>query len=141
MVGERNGVQRFKARDRGLSGGDDVDPGLYGAERHPEVTGVNRARDEFEIALARAADEAKTPLFGICRGIQVMNVAYEGSLVQHQEGHRIDAEGTHDVDHRADIYSLGCTLYVLVTGRVPFKGTTALEVMTKHVSEPPIPPG
>ena len=81
-----------------LSGGDDVDPDLYGAERHPEVTGVDRARDEFEISLARAADETKTPLFGICRGVQVMNVAYEGSLVQHQEGHRIDAEGTHDVE-------------------------------------------
>ena len=44
------------------------------------------------------------------------------------------------VDHRADIYSLGCTFYVLLTGRVPFKGKTALEVMTKHLSDKPVPP-
>lgn len=44
------------------------------------------------------------------------------------------------VDHRADIYSLGCTLYVLVTGKPPFDGKTALEVISKHQTEPIVPP-
>jgi serine/threonine protein kinase len=44
------------------------------------------------------------------------------------------------VDHRADIYSLGCTLYVLVTGRPPFDGTTAIELMTKQAYDPIVPP-
>ncbi|HUR54485.1 MAG TPA: serine/threonine-protein kinase, partial [Gemmataceae bacterium] len=44
------------------------------------------------------------------------------------------------VDQRADIYSLGCTLYVLVTGRPPFDGTTAVELMSKHAYEPLVPP-
>jgi serine/threonine protein kinase len=44
------------------------------------------------------------------------------------------------VDHRADIYSLGCTLYVLVTGRPPFDGDTAMELMSKHAYDPLVPP-
>jgi serine/threonine protein kinase len=50
------------------------------------------------------------------------------------------SENAAGVDHRADIYSLGCTLYVLLTGRPPFEGATALEVMSKHKSEPVVRP-
>ena len=50
------------------------------------------------------------------------------------------ARDSASVDARADIYSLGCSLYMLITGQPPFKGKTAMEVITKHASEPVIPP-
>ncbi|HET6776278.1 MAG TPA: gamma-glutamyl-gamma-aminobutyrate hydrolase family protein [Actinomycetota bacterium] len=66
-----------------LMGGGDVDPVRYGEERGAEVGGVNTTRDEFEIALVRAAVERKVPTLAICRGMQVLNVALGGSLHQH----------------------------------------------------------
>ena len=66
-----------------LIGGDDVDPSLYGAAPHPELGPVDRARDDFEVALVRAVAASRLPAFGICRGLQVMNVALGGTLHQH----------------------------------------------------------
>jgi putative glutamine amidotransferase len=66
-----------------LSGGSDVDPASYGAERHPETTGTWPERDRFEIALARRALDRDMPVLGICRGMQILNVACGGTLVQH----------------------------------------------------------
>ena len=68
-----------------FSGGGDLDPDLYGAEPHPETDEPRRERDDFELALARRALERDIPLLGICRGMQVMNVARGGTLVQHVE--------------------------------------------------------
>jgi gamma-glutamyl-gamma-aminobutyrate hydrolase PuuD len=66
-----------------FSGGSDLDPELYGAEAHPETGGVVRERDEFELALMRAALERDVPMLAICRGSQVLNVALGGDLEQH----------------------------------------------------------
>jgi putative glutamine amidotransferase len=66
-----------------LTGGADVDPARYGQPRHPETYGVSAVRDGFEEALVRAAIERRMPVLAICRGIQVLNVALGGTLVQH----------------------------------------------------------
>jgi putative glutamine amidotransferase len=72
------------ARVRGvmLTGGGDVDPSLYGEAPHLSYEAAEAGRDAFEIALAQAALVADVPLFAICRGMQVLNVAMGGSLVQ-----------------------------------------------------------
>jgi putative glutamine amidotransferase len=66
-----------------LSGGPDLDPVAYGACRH-ELTGPSwQELDQFELGLARAADAQLLPILAICRGMQVLNVARDGSLHQH----------------------------------------------------------
>lgn len=65
-----------------LTGGDDVAPARYREEKHPAVVEAEPERDEFEIALIREARRRDLPIFGICRGVQVLNVACGGSLVQ-----------------------------------------------------------
>jgi putative glutamine amidotransferase len=65
-----------------LSGGGDIDPAAYGAERHPETSLVIPERDAFELSLTRRAIERDIPVLGICRGIQVLNVAFGGTLLQ-----------------------------------------------------------
>jgi putative glutamine amidotransferase len=67
-----------------LTGGaGDVNPAFYGQERHPETGPIQEERDAYELALARAAVEREVPILGICRGMEVLNVVYGGSIEQH----------------------------------------------------------
>jgi putative glutamine amidotransferase len=66
-----------------LSGGSDLDPGLYGQEAHEKTSGVIEARDRAELALLEGALGRDMPVLAICRGTQVLNVARGGDLVQH----------------------------------------------------------
>jgi putative glutamine amidotransferase len=66
-----------------LAGGADIDPATYGAAAHRETRGTVPERDGFELALARRAMERDIPLLGVCRGMQMMNVAAGGTLLQH----------------------------------------------------------
>jgi putative glutamine amidotransferase len=66
-----------------LGGGADIDPESQGVEAHPETIGSNPDRDRFEIALALGALDRGMPLLGVCRGMQVLNVACGGTLDQH----------------------------------------------------------
>ena len=71
-----------------LTGGEDMEPSRYGAAADPKTEPPDPARDALELSLVATALERDLPILGICRGFQVLNVAYGGSLVQHVEGHR-----------------------------------------------------
>ena len=67
-----------------LTGGaGDVNPALYDEEPHPETGPIQEERDAYELALARAAVERGVPTLGICRGMEILNVVYGGSIEQH----------------------------------------------------------
>ncbi len=70
-----------------LTGGDDVLPSLYGEEKSDKCGQVCRLRDELELKLIRLAADKGMPVLAVCRGIQLMNVAFGGSLHQHIECH------------------------------------------------------
>jgi putative glutamine amidotransferase len=70
-----------------IAGGADIDPAAYGADPHPLTGEPRRDRDDAEFALVEAALKLDLPVLGVCRGMQVLNVALGGTLHQHIEGH------------------------------------------------------
>jgi putative glutamine amidotransferase len=71
-----------------LPGGGDVDPARYGAPLDRRTAGIDTARDQTEVELLQLGAERGLPVLGICRGMQVINVAAGGTLAQHVDGHR-----------------------------------------------------
>src|ERR1043166_192822 len=80
-----------------LTGGEECDPSCFGADRHPETGTANDARDQCELALAREAAARRLPTLAICRGVQVLNVALGGTLIQD-----LPSEVGSSVDHDAE---------------------------------------
>lgn len=94
-----------------LAGGSDIDPAAYGEPTHPETINTDSDRDAFEIALAQRAIERDLPFLGICRGMQVLNVARGGTLLQHlpeshgHEDHRRTPGSYEGADHQVRLAS------------------------------------
>lgn len=117
------------------SGGGDVHPKYFGQELNgAETEHISLERDEMELGLLRAALERDLPIFGICRGAQVLNVAAGGSLRQHLDGHRSPNDQT--AYHQVDI--------LLDTGLRRIVGSASISVNTFHhqgISQNNIAPG
>lgn len=134
-----------------LAGGADIAPALYGQEPHPHTVDTVPERDAFEVSLVKGAIERDIPLLGICRGMQLINVAFGGTLIQHlpeRYGHdrHLAAVGTFEgAEHEVELVegslaalAAGETLHVakshhhqgvdevgeglIVTGTAPFDG-------------------
>src|SRR5882724_7138437 len=80
-----------------LAGGDDCDPAEYGEEKHPSSETMDPRRQQNDLGLARVARERGIPTLGICLGVQVMNVAAGGSLIQD-----IDSAMKTEIDHASE---------------------------------------
>lgn len=97
------------ARGLLLSGGNDLAPLIFGEQPHPKLETVDAQRDEQEMALVEEALKLGLPILGICRGMQTINVALGGGIIQHIEGtgddaiqHRQKAPGWHR-HHQVDV--------------------------------------
>ena len=97
-----------------LSGGGDIDPARYAAAPDPKTSGVDQERDATEFAILARALATDVPVLGICRGFQVINVAFGGTLLQHVDGHEADARAVHEIAPLAD------TLLARISDPVPF---------------------
>jgi putative glutamine amidotransferase len=110
-----------------LTGGNDIEAAAYGAVPHPEAEVPDAERDAAETALVRRAVDRDMPLLGICRGMQVLNVAYGGTLTQHlpeshgSETHRRTTGTFEGNDHRVilDAGSLAARAAGEILHRVP----------------------
>ncbi|MGI9529337.1 MAG: gamma-glutamyl-gamma-aminobutyrate hydrolase family protein [Acidimicrobiia bacterium] len=102
-----------------VTGGGDVNPERYSSERHEEVQGVDDERDEFELEIVRRAMSRRMPTMAICRGLQVVNVAFGGTLVQdlpsHRgaHGHDITGEGAYE-PHSDTLVEDGCWIASII---------------------------
>jgi gamma-glutamyl-gamma-aminobutyrate hydrolase PuuD len=105
-----------------ISGGPDVEPDRYGAERGPHTKVIRPDRDAAELALFQAAIERGVPVLGVCRGMQLMNVALGGTLIQHlpdvvgHDGHSPVPNGMGE--HKVEIGETGCLAAILGPGNL-----------------------
>ena len=88
-----------------LKGGEDVDPQLYGQMPDPEAgLTVSRPLDDLDLKVLEWALDRDMPVLGICRGMQLLNVAFGGKLIQHLDGHRPDASDDSKEARTHEIY-------------------------------------
>jgi putative glutamine amidotransferase len=116
-----------------LSGGGDIDPARYGAERDPRCGPSSADRDGAELALAAACLAARLPLLGVCRGLQVLNVALDGTL--HQDLPALGRQGHAPVPAgygRHEVRVAPGTRLASILGRTDLSDHLPVQVPTHH---------
>jgi len=121
-----------------LTGGGDIDPAKYGEAPHPTLSPAEPGRDDFELGLVKLARERKIPVLAICRGIQVLNVACGGTLVQDIASqvpgalsHRLDVPPHQPMELAHEVWiDKDSQLSRLMRDRL--SGTDACEVNSRH---------
>jgi putative glutamine amidotransferase len=108
-----------------LTGGGDIDPMLYHQPRHPKTNDPDATRDAFELELARMALDRDVPLLGVCRGLQVINVAAGGTLIQD-----IAAEVNHPLEHQVEtpLYAFAHEVWIV-------RNSALARVMSEELGE------
>src|SRR5262245_27743588 len=98
-----------------FTGGGDIDPVHYRSTPHPKTNPPDAARDNFELDLARLALQEDTPVLGVCRGLQVLNVAAGGNLIQD-----IPSEINHPLPHQIDhpLYAIAHEVWITRDSRL-----------------------
>lgn len=115
-----------------LTGGGDIDPARFNGQPHPEVYEVDPQRDELELRLASLAAGRRKPLLGICRGLQVLNVALGGSLLTHISEQKDNAL-KHDYYPNIPRDYLAHSIYICSNTRLlDILGTAEIEVNSLH---------
>lgn len=117
-----------------ITGGGDIDPAIFGQDPHETTDGIDPERDEFEHALALQAIERDMPLLGICRGLQVLNVALGGTLHQDIDA-LIDGSGEHRQQKKKVGHDKTFQTAVLSEGEHPLRTMTVndtLEINSFH---------
>ncbi len=102
-----NGFSLLKDLDGILiTGGFDLDPGLFDQEPHEELSDLDRERDQLEMNAVKVAEKNRIPVLGICRGMQIINIVYGGTLDQHINSHieHNQDEENHVPTHEVEIY-------------------------------------
>ncbi len=107
-----------------LTGGGDIDAAEFDEENHPKVYSVDPKRDAMELSLTREAVARNMPVLGICRGLQVMNVALGGNLIQHLENHDDSKSSRTHIAHEVKILE-GTKLHKIL-------GATSIGVNSFH---------
>lgn len=118
-----------------LSGGADIDPSRYGDYSvHPETYGVDDERDQFEIDLFAAVLRRRKPVFGICRGIQLINVALGGTLIQDVSSQHPGAVAIGHRQHERGLadFAIGHTVLAAQTALLPIFDDGQLGVNSFH---------